>query len=542
MLDWRRALIYTHRWLGIAGSIVFLVWFVSGVVMMYARMPRLTAEERLVRLAPVDLSRLAVEPIDAAQSAGVTPDRMRVGSVDGRPIYRFLSQGTWKTVFADTGEPLRGLQPGDATRIVRRFFPEHRDTIRYASRLDEPDQWTIDGGLPRFLPLHRVSLGDDAGTFIYVSDLTGEPVMKTDARGRFWGYMGAVLHWTYFTPFRLQPGLWRYSIIYAGLIGCVMCLTGLAVGIWRYSLSRRYRLKSVHSRSPYAGLMWWHHYAGLVFGLASFTWALSGALSLTPWDWSPSTAPSAAQVDAVSGGPFRLDAVSVPRIREAAAVLTRDFPAKEFDVLQFRGEPVLMAYRLPSWSEAASWTNPDLRAIYSVQLGREHRLVRLASPDRGTFTRFDDDAVLTAARAAMPGVAVTRADWLQEYDAYYYDRRGMKPLPVLRIQFADPQRTWLYVDPQHGLISLKHERLTRVNRWLYHGLHSFDFPVFYYSRPLWDVVLVLLSIGGIALSVTTMLPAWRRLRRNARGYSKVTIGRRMRSRINLSTQAARERS
>jgi hypothetical protein len=32
--DWRRALIYTHRWLGIAGCIVIVVWFVSGVVMM----------------------------------------------------------------------------------------------------------------------------------------------------------------------------------------------------------------------------------------------------------------------------------------------------------------------------------------------------------------------------------------------------------------------------------------------------------------------------------------------------------------------------
>lgn len=58
--DWRRVLIYTHRWLGIAGGLVFLVWFASGIVMMYARMPRLTAEERLLRLAPLDLSRLRV--------------------------------------------------------------------------------------------------------------------------------------------------------------------------------------------------------------------------------------------------------------------------------------------------------------------------------------------------------------------------------------------------------------------------------------------------------------------------------------------------
>ena len=38
-LDWRRWIVYVHRWLGIAGGVLFVAWFVSGVVMMYARMP-----------------------------------------------------------------------------------------------------------------------------------------------------------------------------------------------------------------------------------------------------------------------------------------------------------------------------------------------------------------------------------------------------------------------------------------------------------------------------------------------------------------------
>jgi hypothetical protein len=58
--------------------------------------------------------------------------------------------------------------------------------------------------------------------------------------------------------------------------------------------------------------------------------------------------------------------------------------------------------------------------------------------------------------------------------------------------------------------------LSRLNRWLYHGLHSLDFPFLYHARPAWDIVVVALSLGGIALSITTMWPAWRRLRRNAR--------------------------
>jgi hypothetical protein len=32
---------------------------------------------------------------------------------------------------------------------------------------------------------------------------------------------------------------------------------------------------------------------------------------------------------------------------------------------------------------------------------------------------------------------------------------------------------------------------------------------------LWDIVVIVLSIGGAVLSATTMVPAWRRLKRHA---------------------------
>ncbi len=53
--DWRRVFIYTHRWLGIAGCILFVVWFVSGVVMMYVGYPKLTPLERLQHLPDLSL-------------------------------------------------------------------------------------------------------------------------------------------------------------------------------------------------------------------------------------------------------------------------------------------------------------------------------------------------------------------------------------------------------------------------------------------------------------------------------------------------------
>jgi len=122
--------------------------------------------------------------------------------------------------------------------------------------------------------------------------------------------------------------------------------------------------------------------------------------------------------------------------------------------------------------------------------------------------------LLTCARDAMPGAAIVDASWLDTYDSYYYSRDRDLPLPVLRVRYADPSGTWLYVDPNRGTILRKEERLSRVNRWLYHGLHSLDFPWLYNRRPLWDIILIVLSIGGIASAVTSLAPAWRRLRRH----------------------------
>ena len=116
----------------------------------------------------------------------------------------------------------------------------------------------------------------------------------------------------------------------------------------------------------------------------------------------------------------------------------------------------------------------------------------------------------------MPDAALAAVTRLDRYDAYYYDRDGALALPVWRIEFSDPVRTWLYVDPARGLVVRKEERLSRLNRWLYHGLHSLDFPVLYYRRPLWDVVVIALSLGGLSLVLTPVVPALRRLARHAR--------------------------
>ena len=102
----RAWLILVHRYLGIALSLLFLVWFVSGVAMIYARdMPRLTPSSRLSHLPALDLERIRLTPQQAAERAdrSDSPGGFTLLTVQDRPAYRFTGP-TPKTVFADTGE------------------------------------------------------------------------------------------------------------------------------------------------------------------------------------------------------------------------------------------------------------------------------------------------------------------------------------------------------------------------------------------------------------------------------------------------------
>src|SRR4029434_1666029 len=63
MALFRRVVILSHRYLGIALSLIFVVWFASGITMMWwGGMPRLTADERLERLPALDPRTVRLTP------------------------------------------------------------------------------------------------------------------------------------------------------------------------------------------------------------------------------------------------------------------------------------------------------------------------------------------------------------------------------------------------------------------------------------------------------------------------------------------------
>src|SRR5437763_1470528 len=156
--------------MGIFFGLVFITWFVSGVVFMYVGMPQLSATERLGHIRPLDPSAIRISPAEAARKNGLNPGRLRVESFyDGRPIYRF---GNTK-VYADTGELMGGANADQAVDLIRRWVPPYARRVSYDAYLEDSDQWTLQSAQRQFMPVHRISVGDPAGTIYYVSESTG---------------------------------------------------------------------------------------------------------------------------------------------------------------------------------------------------------------------------------------------------------------------------------------------------------------------------------------------------------------------------------
>ena len=97
-----RILIFLHRWVGVAIGAVFLLWFLSGIGMMYWTFPGASAGDRLDRSPNLDPSKITLSPAEAAEKAGLdpSPTQIRLNSFDGRPVYR-ISAGAEAAVVVD---------------------------------------------------------------------------------------------------------------------------------------------------------------------------------------------------------------------------------------------------------------------------------------------------------------------------------------------------------------------------------------------------------------------------------------------------------
>jgi hypothetical protein len=468
----KRLLIQIHRWVGIVIGLVAVVWFASGIAMIYVGdMPRLTPEARLDHLPSLNVSQVKLHPAEAAERlgerAGSAPGAPRLLMIQGRPAYRFAGD---RTVFADDGSLQEPLDEDAATEVARQFLGADAPGLQLVKRLETSDQWTLS---IRRGPLLKYAVKDGQGTQLYVSPRTAEVVQVTTRNDRAKAWIATIPHWLYFSALRQNQPLWYRVVVWLSALVCLLAVLGLVLAFTQWRRTRPLDLKRA---IPYRGGMRWHYITGSVFGVFALTWAFSGLLSMEPFDWN-NVPELSVDLDAMTGG--AVDLASYQNIdMSALPALAAPGVIKEVGYSRIHGEHYLT---LSTTAPAAD------------------QLVEAATLLRRDQS-FDSESILARLRSALPDVPVVEQLLLRDYDDYYYSRYREAPLPVLRVKLGDALQTWLYIDPRTSELVANLHRYSRIERWMYNGLHSLDFRFWYSKRPLWDLVMITLLLGGLAAS------------------------------------------
>lgn len=481
-----RYLHLTHRWLGIGLGLFVLLWFLSGLVMLFVGYPQLTQDERLSRLDSLKLQQVKLDVAHAWALTGKLgqPESVRLAMREHRPAYYFMQNGQWLAVWADASnvtqdkfiqdKPIE-VAKAEAVKAAEQF--QGRAKAAGALLIDH-DQWSISSSLNGHRPLYRVALNDVEASELYVSSHTGEVVLDTHRTERVWNWLGSVIHWVYFTPLRMERELWRQIVLWLAFGGVALSSLGLWLGVQRIRFSRRYSNGRV---TPYRGWARWHHIVGLSAGVFCITWLFSGWLSLTPFGWFSERSLSAEESERWSGPKLTVQDMKLP---------VTDIPiaeVKEVEWVRFAGNTYILA------------KNEEQDSLINSQSG-------------GPVASFSADILqLQASKLGVYGT-IDSVHWLTNGDLYFYQDAQKIP-KVLRIAFTDTLNTTYYVDARTTKILASQDNCSRIYRWLFNGLHRMDIP------PLSDrllarrITIFILSAGGVLLTIAGIVLGWRRVRR-----------------------------
>jgi uncharacterized iron-regulated membrane protein len=473
-----RATVITHRYLGIAIGLLMVMWFASGIVMMYVPFPRVADTERL-RFQPPIAWQSCCQFGTLSDQAQVT--RVQVENHLGAPALRLRAPGQLDSLY-DLGQGARvPIDADTARKVVLEAAPKviGRPAAIAAYEQVPLDQFTI-GRAQRDRPLHRFAFDDPEQTTIYVSGTAGQVVMWTTVTQRFWNWLGTIPHFLYFESLRTQQQLWSQTVIWTSLLGTFLTVVGLTLGVLQFRRGRDGRL------SPYRGWFYWHHVVGLVFGVLTLTWVFSGLVSMNPWGF----------LEGRGRGEASLAQGPSPRLGEVKASL---------DMLRTQ----------PATANVVSLTTAPLGG----------KLYWLATFDDGSVKRLDaaghiappNEAELAQAAARIAGDrSIAEQRLVTEEDSYYYARQRRQfeeiVLPVYRVILNDAEQTRYYLDPNSGALVQRADSTGRWRRWLFSGLHRLDFTEWMRERPFRDIFMWLTLLGGLAVSLTGVYLGYRRIR------------------------------
>jgi len=252
-----RKLNVLHGWLGIAGGLMLLIWYATGIGEHWRYLPSLLSlDERRQALgepfAPTDAAKSFTDILTGLKEPAREVHLRRAGS---RLVYDVRTMSNRVEILdAQTGESLVPVSESFARDIAQTFLPG--PPVEAAVLLSEPDTYSNAGQ-------YRITFGDFGKTRVYVSAANASLSARARMRER-WNRLLASYPHTFNFPgafFRRNPGVTDVALLVLNTLVLLIVASGVVLSVWRMARSGFLDGKGLR----FLFVRKWHYLLGLVF-------------------------------------------------------------------------------------------------------------------------------------------------------------------------------------------------------------------------------------------------------------------------------------
>ena len=478
-----------HRIVGTIVCLFLLMWFISGLVLIYHPFPDVSTSQKNEHMNVLPDSLPNIESIVSRLSISEKKIKsITAKNIQDQVLFYVQTSDSLYTISEKNDELIKPITKESIYNIAQQWIDA---PILKIDTLYERDIWIMYSRYEKEMSIYKIYFDDDLKHQLYLSSKTGDVQQFTNKNERFWAWVGSIPHKFYIPALRKNTDVWIWSLTVGGVVVVISALSGLFYG--GYILIKRYQ-KRRKIGSPYK-TFWlkWHYVFGLLFGVFIITFGFSGAMALQKIpQWAVKT-----------HGDYR---VSDSKLRG------KSLPTNKY-ILDYRK----LKEKFPN-IKYVKWSHFNNIPVYNVVSGNQDFFIDASASEVKELYLSPSDIKMAIEK--LYGDTSFSISFIDKYEEYYLSRTNELPLPVYKVEVDNEDRACFYINPQNGEFKFVNQA-NRAKKWVFGALHYLNIKYLIERPLLWTVLIWTLCIGGSIVSLSGVYLAFRYVRRKIKQVKNI---------------------